>query len=56
MLNIQKIVCNCWFGTQCTLCGCIYLCILKIHLYTYIYKKKSVYKLNQKSIFILNAC
>lgn len=50
MLNIQKYVCYCWFSTQCTLCDCIYLCILKIHLYTYIYK--NVYKLNQKSIFI----
>lgn len=27
--------------------GSIYLCILKIHLYTYIYKKKTVNKLNQ---------
>lgn len=57
MLNIPKNVFNCWFRTKCTLCDCIYLCILKIHLYTYIYKEKSVYKFsvnkpNQKSIFI----
>lgn len=38
------------FGTQCTIYDCIYLCILKIHLYSYIYKK-GVYKFNQKSIF-----